>query len=112
MTWLVRGDDVLATAEVATTFSQRATGLIGRKEYPGAMVLPRTRSVHTGGVRMSLDIALCAELDDGVLLVRKVLTMKPWRLSWPRKGCRLVIEAQSGAFQRWGLAVGDRLEVR
>jgi uncharacterized membrane protein (UPF0127 family) len=30
----------------------------------------------------------------------------------PRRGCRAVIEAEAGAFERWRLQVGDRLEVK
>jgi len=30
----------------------------------------------------------------------------------PRRGCRTVIEAEAGAFERWGLRTGDALELR
>jgi uncharacterized membrane protein (UPF0127 family) len=36
----------------------------------------------------------------------------PWRMSVPRRRGRSVIEAQAGAFERWGLRVGDHLELR
>ena len=59
MSWLLRDGDVLATAEVAEGFAQRSKGLLGRKGYEGAMVLPHTRSVHTMGMRFPVDVAFC-----------------------------------------------------
>jgi uncharacterized protein len=108
MTWLLRQGDVLAGVEVAETFGQRSRGLLGKTSYEGAMVLPRTRSVHTFGMRFAIDVALC----DKDMVVVGITTLRPWRMSLPRRGCRSVIEAQAGAFERWGLRVGDPLEVR
>jgi uncharacterized membrane protein (UPF0127 family) len=108
VTWLLRDGDVLASAELADSFGHRAKGLLGKSGYEGAMVLPRTRSIHTIGMRFAIDVALC----DGDMVVVDVATLAPWRMSLPRRRCRLIIEAQAGAFDRWGLRVGDRLEVR
>ncbi len=108
MTWLLRQGDVLATAEVAETFAQRSRGLLGKTSYEGAMVLPRSRSVHTVGMRFAIDVAVC----DKDMVVVGVTTLRPWRMSLPRRGGRSVIEAEAGAFERWGLRVGDRLELR
>lgn len=108
MTWLLRGGDVLAAAEVATGLGQRSKGLLGRTGYDGAFVLRGSRSVHTFGMRFAIDVALC----DDQMAVLKVTTLRPWRMSVPVKGCRTVIEAEAGAFDRWGLKVGDRLELR
>jgi len=38
--------------------------------------------------------------------------MVPMRMAVPRRRGRTVIEAQAGAFERWGLQVGDHLELR
>ena len=108
MTWLLRDGDVLAAAEVAETFAQRSRGLLGRSSYEGAMVLPRTRSVHTIGMRFAIDVAVC----DKELNVLGVKTLRPYRMTIPRRGGRSIIEAQAGAFERWGLRVGDHLELR
>jgi uncharacterized protein len=108
MTWLLRQGDVLAAAEVAETFGQRSRGLLGKTSYEGAMVLPRTRSVHTFGMRFAVDVAVC----DKDMVVVGVTTLRPWRMSLPRRRGRSMIEAQAGAFDRWGLRVGDRLELR
>ncbi len=108
MSWLLREGDVLATVEVAETFAQRTRGLLGRSGYEGAMILPRTRSVHTFGMQFAIDVAVC----DGDLTVLGITTLRPYRMTLPRRGGRSVIEAQAGAFERWGLRVGDHLELR
>jgi uncharacterized protein len=108
VSWLLRNGDVLAAAEVADTLGRRSKGLLGRTGYEGAMVLPRTRSVHTLGMKFTIEVAFC----DPDLVVVAVVRMRPWRMSRPRRGCRSVVEAEAGAFERWGLKVGDRLELR
>ena len=108
MSWLLRDGDVLATVEVADTFAQRTRGLLGKSGYEGAMILPRTRSVHTLGMKFAIDVAFC----DRELVVVGTTRLAPWRMSLPRRGGRSVIEAQAGAFERWGLRPGDRLELR
>ncbi len=108
MSWLLRDGDVLATAEVAEGLAQRSKGLLGRTSYEGALVLPRTRSVHTVGMRFPIDVAFC----DKDMVVVGMTTLRPWRMSVPRRRARAVVEAQAGAFERWGLRTGDRLELR
>ena len=59
-------------------------------------------------MRMAIDVAFC----DRDLRVLRVVTMRPNRLGLPVWKARSVIEAEAGSFERWGVAVGDRLEVR
>jgi uncharacterized membrane protein (UPF0127 family) len=108
MTWLLRDGDVLAAAEVASGLTDRSKGLLGRSGYDGAMVFPGTRSVHTFGMRFPIDVAFC----DKEMVVVGVARLPPWRMSRPRRRCRSVIEAEAGAFERWGLRVGDQLDLR
>jgi uncharacterized membrane protein (UPF0127 family) len=108
MTWLLRDGDVLAAAEVAEGLAARSRGLLGRNGYEGAMVLHGTRSVHTIGMRFAIDLAIC----DRDLVVLDVVRVRPMRMTLPRRRGRSVIEAQAGAFERWGLRVGDHLELR
>jgi uncharacterized membrane protein (UPF0127 family) len=108
VTWLLRDGDVLAAAEVADSLGARTKGLLGRTGFEGAMVLPKTRSVHTFGMHFAVDVAIC----DVDMVVLGVTRLQPWRLSLPRKGGRSAIEAEAGAFERWGLKVGDKLELR
>ena len=108
MAWLLRNDEVLATVEVADRFESRLRGLLGRDRFDGALLLRPARSVHTFGMRFPIDVAFC----DRDLTVLDVVTMARHRLGRPRWRARCVIEAEAGAFERWGLAPGDELEIR
>jgi hypothetical protein len=104
----VRGDDVLATLDVADSFAARFKGLLGRDGIDGALLIKPAMSVHTIGMRFPIDVAFC---DKGFAVIDTV-TMKPYRFGMIRPNARCVIEAEAGAFERWGLKTGDVLEVR
>ncbi len=106
--WLLRDGDVLCAAQVASTFAERSKGLLGRRGYDGALVLHHTRAVHSLGMRFSLDVAFL----DRKLVVLDVIHLRPWRMTLPRLRGRSVLEAETGAFERWGLRKGDCLELR
>ena len=106
--WLCADERVLASAEVASTRRARRRGLLGRDGYDGALVLPRTRAVHTIGMRFAIDVAYV----DGDGTVLDIRAMRPWRVGRPRPRARSVVEAERGAFERWGIAVGDQVDVR
>jgi uncharacterized membrane protein (UPF0127 family) len=106
--WLLRDGQVLASLDVADHPMDRMRGLIGRSGFEGAILLPHTRAVHTMFMRFPLDVAFVRR----DLTVGAIVTMPRWRLGVPRRGCRSVLEASAGAFERWGLRVGDRLEIR
>ncbi len=109
MPWLVTDDArVLASAEVADARSARRRGLLGRDHLEGAIVLRPCRWVHTIGMRFPIDVAFLD--DDGVVV--KTMQMHRRRIGVPVWRANLVIEAEAGAFARWGLRVGDVLEVR
>src|SRR4051794_40665270 len=97
MPWLMRGDDVLAAADVAVTRRQRRAGLIGRESVEGVLVLRPCRQVHTFGMRVPLDVAFCDR--DGYVL--HIATLAPKRLSRPVFRAYFAIEAAAGAFDRW-----------
>ncbi len=106
--WLLRRGDVLASAEMATGVAERSRGLLGRADLDGVMILPKTRSVHTFGMRFALDVAFL----DHEMVVLDMVALGRWRLTLPRRRCHSVVEAPRGSFERWGLAEGDRLEFR
>jgi uncharacterized protein len=106
--WLVRDGEVLAAAETARTRRERTRGLLGRDGFTGALVFRKCRQVHTAGMRFAIDVAFCDR--HGVVL--RVSTLKPWRLSALVWRSAFVIEAEAGAFERWGLRVGDQVEVK
>jgi uncharacterized membrane protein (UPF0127 family) len=47
---------------------------------------------------------------DGVVI--KTLQMPRRRIGFPVRRAKFVVQAQAGAFNRWGLRVGDVIEVR
>jgi uncharacterized membrane protein (UPF0127 family) len=106
--WLLRDGNVLAALEVADSRRDRVRGLLGRDGIAGAMLLRPVRSVHTVGMRFTIDVAFC----DKELVVLRTLCLRPGRMTRPTvRGC-WVIEAESGSFDRWRLRPGDCLEVR
>ncbi len=108
MAWLVCDTRVLASAEVADTKATRSKGLLGRDGIDGAIVLRPCRQIHTIGMRFALDVAFLDAEGEVIRIVR----MRRHRLGLPVVRARTVIEAEAGAFGRWGLHVGDVIEVR
>lgn len=108
MAWLVSDARVLASAEIAADRRARRRGLLGRDGIEGALVIERCRWVHTLGMRFAIDVAFVDA--DGVVV--KTVTMKRWRVGAPVRRARMTIEAEAGGFERWGLGVGESVELR
>jgi uncharacterized protein len=107
--WLVTDDArVLASAEVCDARAARRTGLLGRDTFDGAIVLRPCRWVHTIGMRFPIDVAFLS--DDGEVV--KTMQMHRHRIGIPVWRATTVVEAEAGAFARWGLRVGDVVEIR
>ncbi len=68
-------------------------------------MLQPASSEHTFGMRFAIDVAYLGSA--GNLL--KIRTMKPNRLGLPRLRTRVIVEAEAGAFGRWGVQQGDIL---
>lgn len=108
MAWLVSEGRVLASAEVAADRRARARGLLGRDGIQGAFVLRPCRWVHTVGMRFPIDVAYVDR--DGTVV--KTVHMRRHRVGVPVVRASSVVEAAGGAFARWGLRVGDVIELR
>lgn len=108
MAWLLRDGDVLASLKVASSRADRRRGLLGLDGFEGALLIERTRSVHSIGMRFPLDVAFC----DEDLVVLHTRRLPRHRVLLPVLLARQVIEAEAGRFAHWDLAAGDRLEVR
>ena len=106
--WLLREGEVLAALEVAESREERVKGLLGREGIDGAILLRPARSVHSVGMVFSLDVAFCTK----DLVVLRTICLRPGRMTRPALRGGVVIEAESGSFDRWKLQAGDRLEVR
>ncbi|MGB0113425.1 MAG: DUF192 domain-containing protein, partial [Ilumatobacteraceae bacterium] len=66
MAWLVSDARVLASAELASTRSERRRGLLGRTDIEGAFVIEPCRWIHTIGMRFPIDVAYLDR--DGVVV--------------------------------------------
>jgi hypothetical protein len=99
---------VLASVEVADARSARRRGLLGRDGLDGAIVLRPCRWVHTIGMRFPIDVAFVSDRGEVV----KTMQMHQKRVGVPVWRANVVIEAEAGAFARWGLRVGDVVEIR
>ncbi|CAB4864776.1 unannotated protein [freshwater metagenome] len=108
MAWLMSEARVFASIDVADDHRARAKGLLGRTGIEGALAIPRCRWVHTIGMRFPIDVAYVNDQN----LVIKTVTMHRHRIGVPVMKSRLVIEAEAGAFERWGLHLGDPIEIR
>jgi len=108
MPWLLREGEVLAALEVADGFKPRLRGLLGRDGIDGALLIRKTKAVHTIGMRFAIDVAFC----DADMVVLRTVCMDRHRVGVPRLKASCVIEAEAGAFERWRLRPGDHLEVK
>lgn len=94
--------------EIAASWRARTRGLLGRTGIDGALLLTPAGSVHTFGMRFSLDVAYL----DREFTVLDVCRMPPGRLGAPRLRARHVLEAEAGAMARWGVRPGVRIRIR
>ena len=108
LAWLVTDGRVLASANIANDRATRRKGLCGQTQIEGAFVIPNCRWVHTFGMRVPIDVAYL-DADGNVI---KTVHMHKMRLGVPVWHARTVIEAEKGAFARWGINVGNKIEVR
>lgn len=92
---------------VAASYRARTRGLLGADGIEGALLLTPASSVHTVRMRFAIDVAYL----DRRLRVLAVRTMPPGRVGRPRLLARHVLEAEAGAFARWGVRRGVRVEV-
>ncbi|MFC7978664.1 DUF192 domain-containing protein [Streptomyces cinereoruber] len=93
--------------EVAASYRARRRGLLGRDGVAGALLIVRTNSVHTFGMRFAIDVAYL----DRSFRVLSVVTMRPGRLGMVRPRGRHVLEAEAGALAGWGVRAGVRVRV-
>lgn len=116
MPWLVHEGRVLASLEIAESRPARRKGLLGRDGIDGALLLRPAKSVHTVKMRFSIDVAHVAAVTDAdneeALMVLSTTTMNPGRMGKWSPRANGVIEAEAGAFRRWGLMPGIQLEIR
>ncbi len=97
----------MASLEIADGFLARNKGLLGRKGTEGAMLLKRTNGVHSIGMKFAIDVAFL----NRDLVVLHTVTLRRHRIALPRWHAHVMLEAEAGAFERWRLKPGDKLEI-
>lgn len=94
---------------VANTFRSRFKGLLGRSgmtEGEGLLIIP-CRSVHTFGMRFSIDLVFLA--NDG-RVVELVCELAPGRLSQLCRDAVMVLELAAGRIAGRGIEIGDQIK--
>jgi uncharacterized protein len=97
----------VAPLEVADSLRARMKGLLGRHGIDGAMLLRPASSIHTLRMRFAIDVAFV----DRDLVVLRTMTVPPGRVTRVVPRARAVVEAEAGAFARWGLRPGCQLGI-
>jgi len=105
--WLLRDGDVVCALEMTDTAAERGA-LRGRDGCEGALHLEGARAVHTAGMRFPVDVAFLSH----DLTVLRLTTVRPWRVAVGGRHARSAVQTEGGALERWGVCVGDKLEVR
>jgi hypothetical protein len=105
--WLLRDGDVVCALEMTDSAAERGA-LRGRTGCEGALHVEGVRAVHTVGMKFPIDVAFLS-VD---LTVVRVARLKPRRVALGGRSTRSVVETEAGSLERWGVRVGDQLEVR
>ncbi len=104
-------NQMIAThVELADTFIKRAVGLLGHKnlEKENCMWFDECRSIHTFGMRFSLDVIFV----DKNMIVKKVFyNVKPGRITLPVWSARAAFEFTAGSLSSHNIQPGDQLDM-
>ena len=106
--WIVHDTRVVASANIATTRHDRRRGLKAFSDASVPLVINRCRWVHSLGMRFAIDVAYL----DRANIVLAIRHLAPNRVALPVPRAARVVEAAPGAFTRWGISVGDTLDIR
>ena len=106
-----RGQEVGSRVIWAVGFWSRLRGLLGRLHLAageGCFLLPAS-SVHMMGMLFPIDVVF---LDKENRVIKMAPHLSPWfGLAWAR-GARAVLELPVGTIQKYGIELGERLEVK
>lgn len=88
----------------------RAWGLLGRSglAYGEGLWIDPCNSIHMWFMRLPLDVLF---LDPDRCVVGVFEEVAPWRMIWPVKGARTVLELPVGTIKRSGTRMGHQLAV-
>ena len=102
------GREVGTEIVVADRWWRRAVGLLGRNALSAGegLLLEPCDSVHTIGMRISIDVAF---LDDGGRVVSTKPSLTPGRVAVGGAGARAALEVEAGTLADTGTRLGDTL---
>lgn len=102
--------EILQNLSVADSFWSRLVGLLGRKQLTvdDGMWFDRCNSIHTFGMRFSLDLIF---LDPSMKVKALRKNVAPGRMTWPVFGAKSVVEIASGSLETMKISIGDQLHV-
>ncbi|RYZ77003.1 MAG: DUF192 domain-containing protein [Proteobacteria bacterium] len=111
-----QGNAVVANkVQFATSFLERAVGLMGKRDLPNGQTLlikgtkyAACNSVHTCFMRFPIDVVF---VDDEMKVRSIVRNLKPWRITWPAFGATCAFEFSAGQAPA-ELKLGDALKIR
>ena len=102
------GGLLIPRCKVAETFIPRAAGLMFRKGIPReeAILFPNCTSIHTCFMRFPIDVLFTNAQG---LVVDVVGKLPPWRVLWPRREARHVVEMAAGRCAELDISQGSVL---
>jgi uncharacterized membrane protein (UPF0127 family) len=104
------GATVVETVELAVSFWDRLTGLLGRRSLAAgrALLIHPCSSIHTFFMRFPLDVVF---LGSGMEVVKIARNIRPNRVVLGGPGAVSVLEMEAGWFPENLLKVGDRVSL-
>ncbi len=106
--WLLTEDGkVLASLTSPTSTRSAMRGLMFTDPTDTAIYFGRGSMIHTFGVSFELDVAVLSRDSQ----VARTLRLKPNRVAFTGYKHGGIIEAEAGSFERWGLTIGQQLNI-
>jgi uncharacterized membrane protein (UPF0127 family) len=103
-----RGTTLATRARLASSYSARLFGLMGRKgvDEGGGILLTKSASIHSFFMRFRFDAIF---IDRENRVVKIVPAMRQWWVAFGGRGAKDVIELPAGVAERTGTQPGDSL---
>ena len=104
------GRVVIAHLEIAKSLWKQTVGLLGRRQMPrdSALWLEPCNCVHTWGMKFAIDVVF---LDASGTVLRALPNVRPWRVCWPVRRARVVVEMPTGEIERRNILPGNRYKI-
>ncbi len=103
-----RGTTLATKARLASSYSARLFGLMGRKgvEEGGGLLITKSASIHSFFMRFRFDAIF---IDRENRVVKIVPAMRQWWVAFGGRGSKDVIELPAGVAEHTGTQPGDTL---